>query len=121
MKPASCKAKGRYLQNIVSGLVRLLFKLSENDVRPAIMGESGTDIKLSSLARSRFPFAVECKNTEKINVYEFWKQATTNADRENLIPLLVVKRNRELPLAVMDLNDLFELLAELTNLRDKTT
>lgn len=92
MKPKSCKAKGRRLQNqIVADIIRI-FHLSENDVRPAIMGERGADIKLAKAALARFPFAIEAKNTERLALYESLAQAERNAG--SLAPLLVFKRNR---------------------------
>jgi len=71
------------------------------------------DIKLSAHARKRFSYACECKNTEKINVYEFWHQAEANAEKEHLEPLLILKKNREKPLVVMDADRFFCLLHEL--------
>jgi hypothetical protein len=93
--PRSRKAKGRRLQDDVQ--IRLLeqFKdtLEPDDIRKAIMGESGTDLKLSPAAKRVFPFSVECKNQEKINIWQSLEQA-----EENCVPntdaLLVFKRNR---------------------------
>jgi len=115
MKPASCKAKGRALQNLVSDIIRNLFNLSKHDVKPAVMGESGMDIKLSEKARHIFPFAIECKNTEKINVYEFWHQATGNAIKESLLPMLILKKNREQPLMVIDAEYGLMMISELAH------
>lgn len=110
MKPASCKAKGRNLQNWICERVREVFSLSQNDVKPAIMGESGIDIKLSDKARKEFPYAIEAKNVERLNVYQAWHQAITNAADEELIPMLIIKKNRETPLMIIDANYGFELL-----------
>ena len=38
------------------------------------MGESGEDIQLSPAARKLIPFAFECKNQEKLNIWESLKQ-----------------------------------------------
>lgn len=81
------------------------------------MGESGIDIKLSSLARKLFPYAVECKNTEKLNLFEAWNQATANAEKENLSPLLIVKKNRTKAVMVMDAEHGFSLLQENARLK----
>lgn len=103
MKSASCKAKGRMFQGTVCDIVRAMFGLSEHDARPAIMGESGADIKLSGLGRRLFPFAVECKKQESLNVWEAMKQAEANAKKERLHPCLVFSRNRSPAYAVVPL------------------
>jgi hypothetical protein len=110
MKSASCKAKGRTLQNLVCEKIRCLFNLSQSDVKPAIMGESGMDIKLSQLARSIIPHAIECKNVEKINIWDSWEQATVNGKKELLEPMLIIKKNGKKPLMVIDMEYGFELI-----------
>lgn len=81
------------------------------------MGESGIDIKLSAEARKRFNFAIECKNVEKINIWEAWEQAKINSEKEALIPLLFIKRNRTTPLMVLDAEQGMCLLHELAYLK----
>lgn len=94
--PATRKAKGRSLQNFIHDEILKNFKgiLEDGDVKKAIMGESGIDIKLSPHARRIFPYGVECKNTEKINIWAAIGQCEDNAEKEKLKPLLVIKRNR---------------------------
>jgi len=55
---------------------------------------------LSPAARLLFPYSIECKNTETLNVWAAWKQACANAGEHE--PLLIIKRNRAQPLAVVD-------------------
>ncbi len=43
-------------------------QLEPDDVVSTLMGDSGTDIKLSPAARKLFPYSPECKNQEKMNV-----------------------------------------------------
>lgn len=117
MKTASCKAKARVLQNLVTEIIRKLFHLSTADVKPAIMGESGIDIKLSDKARSLLPYGIECKNVEKLNVYEAWSQAVDNSKKEELIPMLIIKRNQKKPLMILDLEHGFSLIRELQLLK----
>ena len=109
MKSASCKAKGRALQNAVALIVRAAFALPPEDVRPAVMGETGVDIKLSARARAVFPFAVECKKRESLNVWEALKQAEANAKKEGLRPLLVFQRNRSQAYVALSLADFMDL------------
>ena len=113
MKARSAKNKGALLQKIVAEKIIKLFSLSPNDVKSAIMGESGMDIKLADNAREKFPFAVECKNLQRVAIYKYFKQAKDNA--EELTPLLILKQNRSQPLAVLSLEDFFTLLENKDN------
>ncbi len=94
MKIASCKAKARRLQNVVCEDLRKVFGFTASDIKAAVMGESGIDIKLSNAARKLIPFAFECKATENLQLWAALDQAEDNATRENLLPALVFKRNR---------------------------
>lgn len=106
MRVSSRKAKGRKLQNTVASLLRNKYRevLEAEDIRPALMGESGVDIKLSPQAKKIIPWDVECKNQEKWNVEEWWKQ-TVNNTCEGRKPLLVIKKNRHEELVVLRLSD----------------
>ncbi len=102
MKTASAKNKGRRLQQYVRDLIKAKFGLSEDDVRSTSMGAGGTDILLSSWGKELFPFSVECKNQESINIWSAWEQANANRDN-NTEALLVAKRNGQEPFVVVDL------------------
>ncbi|HKJ01905.1 MAG TPA: hypothetical protein VJ997_05600 [Longimicrobiales bacterium] len=117
MKSASAKAKGRRLQNEVASRVRAYLHLPEPDVKGAVMGEGGADLKLSDRAQSVFPFAVECKNVERLHLWKARAQAVAHAEKTGLRPLLVDRRNREVAWAQLPLNDLLELLAKLNGAR----
>lgn len=107
--PASRKAKGRRLQQAVAQMIVDRYpELEADDARSAIMGESGTDVKLSPAARRLFPFAVECKAHEKLNVNTAWKQATANAG--DLTPILIHKKNHSDILCTLRFSDLLRLL-----------
>lgn len=100
MKTQSAKAKGRRLQQWVRDLLMNTFNLEEGDVESRSMGASGEDIMLSPLARSFFPYSVECKNTEKVNIWKSYEQAKSNC--KQFEPMLVVKRNKSKPLIIID-------------------
>lgn len=108
MKTASAKAKGRRLQDYVRNKIREIFNLGEGDVDSQIMGVSGCDIRLSPKAIEVFPYAIECKNTEKVSLWNFWKQCLSNAG--TLTPLLFIKKNNQEPLVVMKAEDFFSLI-----------
>ncbi len=112
MKPRSAKNKGKRLQNKVRDLILEKFnkKLEEDDVRSITMGDSGEDILLSPAARRLFPFSVECKNQEKLNIWSSLEQAESNSGKHT--PLLIFKRNRTKTYAVLEFDKLLELLDE---------
>jgi len=70
----------------------------------------GEDVMLSPKARAIFPYSIECKNVEKLNLWEAWKQAEANAGGYE--PLLIVKRNRQKPLVVVDAEHFIGVLNE---------
>ena len=101
MKTRSAKNKGKRLQNNVRDLLLETFtQLEPDDVRSTTMGESGEDIQLSPAARKLIPFAFECKNQEKLNIWEAYKQACENAGHYE--PIVVIKRNNQKPLVLID-------------------
>jgi hypothetical protein len=107
----SRKAKGRILQNLVRDKIQKLFpSLIKDDIRTSVISEAGADIKLISLmARKLMPYDVETKNREEYKtIYKHYAHAKGHG---NLEPLLVIKMNREDPLAVIDLDHFFELLS----------
>lgn len=63
MRPSSCKAKGRRLQQqIVADLYARFPALAEGDLRSTSMGCGGEDIQMSPAAREVIPFSIEAKN-----------------------------------------------------------
>jgi len=113
MKTRSAKAKGRRLQNEVCETLVEHFKekLESGDIRPALMGESGEDIKRSPLAKRLLPFSFECKNQEKLNIWSALEQAKANCPDGDL-PVLVFKRNRSETHVAMRFEDFLKLLGE---------
>ena len=112
MKPRSAKNKGKRLQNKIRDLILEKFdsKLEQDDVRSITMGDSGEDILLSPAARRLFPFSVECKNQEKLNIWSALEQAEENSGDH--APLVIFKRNRTKTYAVLEFDKLLELLNE---------
>ena len=102
MNTQSGKAKGRRLQQWVMNQILDRFTgLSDDDVTSRSMGCGGEDVLLSPKARAKFPFSVECKNTERLNLYKAYDQCIDNS-KELHEPLLIVKKNHHRPLAVVD-------------------
>ncbi len=107
MKPRSAKNKGKRLQNKIRDLILEKFDILEpDDVRSITMGDSGEDILLSPAARRLFPFSVECKNQEKLNIWGALEQAEDNSG--NHTPLVIFKRNRSKTYAVLEFDKILE-------------
>ena len=100
MKTQSAKAKGRKLQQWFTRLLVDALSLDEDDLESRPMGSQGEDIIMGKQSRDRFPYSIECKNQERVNVWQSYEQAKENCNGYE--PLLVIKRNRSKPLVVMD-------------------
>lgn len=119
MTPASAKQKGRKLQQYVVARILAVFNmLQPDDVINRSMGAGGEDIILSPLARKYLPISIECKNTEKLNIWAAFEQACENAKYFN--PVLIIKRNRSATLAVVDLEFFLALLKFRSNYDNKS-
>ena len=110
MKTSSGKAKGRRLQNKIRDLLLEHFsdKLEPDDVKVAIMGESGEDIKLSPAARKLIPYSFECKNQEKLSIWSSLEQAAENSG--DYPPVLIFKRNRSKTYVTVELEEFMKLI-----------
>ena len=64
------------------------------------MGAGGEDLIMARAAREKFPYSVECKNQEKLNIWESYSQAVDNS--KNYEPIVVIKRNNHKALVVVD-------------------
>ena len=101
MNPKSVKAKGRVLQNLVRDKLHKLFPKLTEDIQSQTMGMKGMDIVLTPMARKKIPYAFECKNVERFDLWKTWEQAEDNA--EKLSPVVVVKKNMKKPKVIIDL------------------
>jgi hypothetical protein len=75
------------------------------------MGASGVDIQLSERARELIRFDTECKSRASFAVYPYFQQATENTG-DGRTTLLVIKQDREEPLAILKLDDLLRIMSE---------
>ena len=100
MKTQSAKAKGRRLQQWMKEILVEKLKIHNEDIESRSMGASGEDLIMARAAREKFPYSIECKNQEAVNVWKSYEQAKANC--KNYEPLLVIKRNNSRPLIVID-------------------
>jgi|TARA_R100000008_G_C3566089_1_gene159221 hypothetical protein len=107
MKPQSAKAKGRKLQKWFTELLIERLKLDKDDLESRPMGSQGEDIIMGKESRTKFPYSIECKNVERLNVWDAYSQAEANC--KTYEPLVVIKRNRSKPLVVVDAEHFIEL------------
>jgi hypothetical protein len=100
MKTSSAKAKGRKLQQWFAKLLVEQLGLDEEDLESRPMGSQGEDIILGKQSRQIFPYSIECKNQEAVNVWKAYEQAEQNC--KGYEPVVVIKRNRSKPLVLVD-------------------
>ena len=111
IKIRSRKNKGKKLQNDVAKRISKLLDIpwgKDELIASREMGQPGVDVRLIGKALELFPFSIEAKNVEKLNLYEAIKQAKDN-QKEGTSWLLVTKKNFHEPIVVMDMEDFFEL------------
>ena len=94
----SSKAKGRRLQNFVRDKLREIYtpELHEDDIKSQTMGMTGEDIVLSPAAREICPFSFECKNVERLQMWQAIDQCETNKP-DHSAPAVVFKKNGKDP------------------------
>jgi hypothetical protein len=96
MKTSSAKAKGRRLcQAVAEKLLTWAPDLKPDDIYVTPSGVTGEDLKLSPAAREIYPYAVECKNQESLNIWSALEQSRTHVKNPDVTPLVVFTRNRE--------------------------
>jgi len=100
IRPQSAKAKGRKLQQWVRDKLVELLNIHPEDIESRSMGAGGEDLIMARSARLSFPFSIECKNTEKLNVWNAYEQASANSG--DYQPIVVMKKNNKKPLVVID-------------------
>jgi len=100
MRTSSAKAKGRRFQQWVRDQLIESLDIHPEDIESRSMGAGGEDLIMARAAREKFPYSIECKNQESVNVWKSYEQATENSgDYE---PVLFIKRNRTKALVVVD-------------------
>ncbi len=108
MKPQSAKAKGRKLQQWMRDKLIEELDIHPEDIESRSMGAGGEDLIMARAARQNFPFSIECKNVEKLNVWDSYEQASANSGKHE--PLLVMKKNGKKPLVVIDAESFIRLI-----------
>jgi len=110
MSTRSAKAKGRKLQTwVAEKLLSLLKNVTTLDIKSTPMGVNGVDVQLSTAAYNQFSYNIECKNTERMTtIYNYYEQAISHDNSGE--PLLIIKMNRQKPLAIVDAEHFMEVM-----------
>ena len=87
--------------------------IDEEDIESRSMGAGGEDLIMARAARAKFPCSIECKNQEKVNIWESYSQAVENC--KDYEPIVVVKRNNHKPLVLVDADYFVNLHKEKHN------
>ena len=107
MSTQSKKAKGRRLQQWVRDLLIEKLEVHPEDIESRSMGAGGEDLIMARAAREKFPYSIECKNQESLNIWKSYEQAQQNSG--NYEPIVVIKRNNVKPLVLVDADYFVEL------------
>jgi len=113
MKTSSAKAKGRRLQQKFMQLLIEKLDIDPEDIESRSMGAGGEDLIMSKAARSKFPYSVECKNQERLNIWTAWEQASNNSGVYE--PIVVIKRNGVPPLVVLEAENFLDYVKEFND------
>ena len=114
----SSKAKGRSAVAIVADLLRLTFHLGDGDVFVKATSQGGCDVHLSPLALDVFPFAIEVKNVEALNIWKALAQAQTNADGRT--PIVFFKRARTQMYVALNAADFLFYVSQTQRLHERS-
>ena len=108
MKTQSARAKGRRLQQWFRDLLIEELEVHPEDIESRSMGAGGEDLIMARAARAKFPYSIECKNQESVNVWKSYEQAVENSG--NYEPIVIIKRNKSKPLVLIDAEHFVSLL-----------
>ena len=76
------------------------------------VGVPGDDIQLSSAAKCRIPYAFECKNQERVNIWEAVDQAKRRKKADDgTEAVVVIKKNGQEPHVLMPLRAFLKLIS----------
>ena len=100
VKTQSAKAKGRRLQQWFRDLLIEKLDIHPEDIESRSMGAGGEDLIMARAAREKFPYSIECKNQESVNLWKSYDQAKENS--KDYEPVVVLKRNNSKPLVLVD-------------------
>lgn len=105
---ASRKAKGRRLQQKIVKILCQVLGIHQNSIKSIPGGVQGQDIWVSDNVRQWMTLAIECKNTEQLNIWKAIEQSETNAG-DDQIPVVIFAKNKRNPYIAINLDDFMEI------------
>jgi hypothetical protein len=114
MRASSAKAKGkRCALEVKELLLQHAPHLEPGDLVVTPSGVPGVDLILSPHAMKTYPFAVECKNQEKLAIWAALEQSESHSPLPSAgIPLLFFKRNRSELYCALKASDFMKLISK---------
>jgi hypothetical protein len=114
VKTSSCKAKGRKAcQEVKALLHKFAPDLQDGDIGVTPSGVTGPDLHLSPAAREIYPYATECKNQERIQIWDAYEQAQRHSGFLKVtdlnIPIVFFRRNRSQLMVCLSAEDFLKL------------
>lgn len=113
--PSSKKAKGSRLERKVAELYRR-YDIDPKATRMPMSGAM-THFKGDIWKPNDYAYIDECKNSERIKLWEFWEQAESQATGAR-IPILHISSNNRPILTVMRAETYFDLRREILDLEE---
>ena len=114
MLTSSAKNKGRRACLQVKDLLeKYAPDLRPGDIEVTSSGATGEDIKLSPAARLVYPFGIEVKNQENINIWKAFEQAISHVEGceyEFRVPVVFYKRNKSELMVTLRAEDFIKLI-----------
>jgi hypothetical protein len=112
MKIQSAKNKGRRLTAYIR---EKLLEWAPDDLKPGDIqvpagSQPGADLWLSPKAKEIYPFCIEAKNTETIQIWAAYKQAERHKKDPAEIPIVVYTRNHADVMVTLKFDDFLKLI-----------
>lgn len=117
MKTSSAKAKGRRAcAELADMLLRMTPELQKDDILVTPSGVTGDDLRFSPAAQKYFPWNVEVKNVEKLNIWSALNQAYSREQMDRHA-ILFFKRNRADMFVTMKADYFLKIVNDLNSLK----
>lgn len=119
IKIQSGKKKGRNLQQWVCQKIADLFGIEYNQqddgcvIHSREMGQSGVDIIIRGNIKEMFPFAIECKSSEQLNLLNTIQQAKKNTKENEWWVIVYKNKSMRNPIVIMDWDCFYSLNTEI--------
>jgi hypothetical protein len=119
IKIQSAKAKGRTLQywvcEHISQMIDIPYRQSDDQclIHSREMGQAGKDIILRGEAKQRFPFSIECKTSEQLDVPGTIEQVKANTDDDEKWIIVHKRKSIPEPIVIMAWDSFQELMEDI--------